>query len=157
VPAALAALTVALDQLSKHWVLQNLGPEPGDGTVALIDPWLRLIYTRNTGVAFSMLPGISRLFIPFAALICLGAIYYYRNYLPNHKLPVQLSLGLILGGALGNMIDRARFGFVVDFVQVGRFPVFNVADSAITVGTALLLVTLLVLERNDRALEAHRA
>lgn len=158
VPATMAATTIVLDQLSKLWVLSALGPEPGLRAIGIVEPWLRLVYTQNTGVAFSLFRNASNLFIPIALLICAGAIYYYATQLPNRRLPVQIALGMVLGGALGNLIDRVRFGFVVDFVQVGRFPVFNVADSAITVGTALLLVVLVFFEpRNSRSLETHGA
>ena len=158
VPATMAATTIVLDQLSKLWILSSLGPVPGERTIDIVEPWVRLIYTQNTGVAFSLFRNASNLFIPIALLICAGAIYYYATQLPNRRLPVQLALGLVLGGAVGNIIDRARFGFVVDFVQVGSFPVFNVADSAITVGTALLLVVLVFFEHHDsRSLETHGA
>ena len=158
VPAAMAGLTILLDQLSKLWVLEALGPEPGARAIAIVEPWARLVYTQNTGVAFSLFRNASNLFIPIALLICAGAVYYYVTQLPNRRLPVQLALGMVLGGALGNLIDRVRFGFVVDFVQVGTFPVFNVADSAITVATALLLVVLVFFERRDsRPMETHGA
>jgi signal peptidase II len=158
VPAAMAATTIVLDQLSKLWILRALGPEPGARAIDIVEPWVRLVYTQNTGVAFSLFRNASNLFIPIALLICAGAVYYYATQLPNRRLPVQLALGLVLGGAVGNLIDRVRLGFVVDFVQVGRFPVFNVADSAITVGTALLLVVLVFFEGHDRpSLETHGA
>ena len=72
-------------------------------------------------------------------LISIGAILFYRFQLPNDRLWVQLSLGLIVGGAIGNIIDRLRLSFVIDFVHVSWFPgIFNVADSAITIGVIML-------------------
>jgi signal peptidase II len=88
-----------------------------------------------------------------ALLIVAGAIYFYATQLPNHRRITQLTLGLILGGAFGNLIDRVRLGYVVDFIQIGWFPIFNVADSAITVGAALLMLQFLrddQIERRDR-------
>jgi signal peptidase II len=150
VPTILGALTLALDRASKAWVLDTLGPEPYSAAIPLLGSSLRLIYVRNTGVAFSLFQGVPQLFIPLTLLICAGALYAYHAWLPNHTLPVQLSLGLVLGGALGNLADRVRYGYVVDFIQVGRFPVFNVADSAITVGAVLLGLALLLDERQQR-------
>jgi signal peptidase II len=158
VPAVMVGVTLLLDQLTKQWILSALGPEPGARAIDVVEPWVRLVYTQNTGVAFSLFRNASNVFIPIALLICAGAVYYYATQLPNRRTPVQLALGLVLGGALGNIIDRVRLGFVVDFVQVGSFPVFNVADSAITVGTTLLLVVLVFFEHRDsRSLETHGA
>jgi signal peptidase II len=84
-----------------------------------------------------------------ALLISAGAIYIYAQHLPNRRLIVQVSIGLIEGGALGNVIDRLRLGYVVDFIQVGWWPVFNLADSAISVGAVMLAVYLLRLDRGD--------
>ena len=75
-----------------------------------------------------------------AIVIIAGAIYFYATQLPNHRTPIQLIMGLIMGGAFGNLIDRIRLGYVVDFVQVGWFPIFNLADSAISVGAGLLML-----------------
>jgi signal peptidase II len=67
-------------------------------------------------------------------------VYLYVTQLPHRRRLVQIAIGLILGGALGNVVDRVRLGFVVDFIQVGWFPIFNLADSSITVGAALLML-----------------
>lgn len=154
VPTALAVLVLILDQLSKLWVLANLGPIPMTKFVPIIGNTVRIAYTQNTGVSFSMFQGQSDLLIFVALAIVAGAIYFYATQLPNHLLIVQLILGLIIGGALGNVIDRARLGFVVDFIQVGWFPVFNLADSAVFVGAVLLILQFLLEERQARR-KAH--
>jgi signal peptidase II len=154
VPAAIAALVIAADQVSKAWIVQNLGPETMTRFVAIIGDTVRIVYSHNTGVAFSLLQGMPQLLTFTALAIVAGAIYFYVTQLPNRRLATQVTLGLILGGAFGNLIDRVRLGYVVDFIQVGWFPVFNLADSAITVGAALLMLQFLLDEiahrREDR-------
>jgi signal peptidase II len=148
VPAVVAGLIVLADQVSKAWVVQQLGPTTMTNFIPLIGDTVRIAYSHNTGVAFSLFQGHPELLTVSALLIVAGAIYFYATQLPNHRRITQLTLGLILGGAFGNLIDRVRLGYVVDFIQVGWFPIFNVADSAITVGAALLMLQFL---RDDQA------
>lgn len=137
-PGLIAAAIITFDQIAKAWIWERLGPEAG-ATMPLIDPWLSFTLVKNTGVAFGLFQGIPHFFTVTSILISLGAIYFYRFHLPRSRPWVQLSLGLIVGGAVGNIIDRVRQGFVVDFVHVSWFPgIFNVADAAITVGVAML-------------------
>lgn len=146
VPLVVALLIVASDQVSKVWIVRELGPEPLERAIPLLGDTVRFIYSRNTGVAFNLFPGMSSIFIVTSLLIALGALYIYRFYLPNHCAIIQVSLGLIEGGAIGNTIDRVRVGYVIDFIQVGWWPVFNVADSAITSGAVVLAVYLLLID-----------
>lgn len=143
VPTAVAAVVIGLDQLSKLWVVRSLGPATMTNFVPLIGDSVRIAYSHNTGVAFSMFQGHPELLTVGALLIVAGAIYFYSTQLPNRRLLVQLIMGLILGGAFGNLIDRVRLGYVVDFIQVGWFPIFNLADSAISVGAGLLMLQFL--------------
>lgn len=137
-PGLLALAIITSDQASKAWIWDRLGPEAGT-SMPLIDPWLSFTLVKNTGVAFGMFQGVPHFFTVTSILISLGAIYFYRFYLPRSKPWVQISLGLVVGGAIGNIIDRVRQGFVVDFVHVSWFPgIFNVADAAITVGVFML-------------------
>lgn len=137
-PGLIAAAVIALDQAAKVEVWKLLGPVEGT-TRPLIEPWLSLTLVKNTGVAFGMFQGIPHFFTITSILISLGAIYFYRFHLPHSARWVQLSLGLIVGGAVGNIIDRIRQGYVVDFVHVSWFPgIFNVADAGITVGVTML-------------------
>lgn len=143
VPLLIGLVVLAADQASKIWIRATLGPEPLRQAIPLIGDWSNLIYSRNTGVAFGLFQNMSPLFTVLSLLISLGAIYVYIIYLPNQHTGVQISMGLIIGGALGNVADRIRLGYVVDFIQIGWWPVFNVADSAITVGATILAVYLL--------------
>ncbi|WP_298402931.1 signal peptidase II [uncultured Chloroflexus sp.] len=139
-PLLVAALAVALDQASKRWIVVTLGPETMTRFIPLIGDDVRLAYSHNTGIAFSLFQGKSDMLTIVALVIITGAIYLYVTQLPNRRRLVQIAMGLILGGALGNVIDRIRLGYVVDFIQVGWFPIFNLADSAITVGAVLLML-----------------
>lgn len=144
VPGTLAAGILALDQLTKAWVVQALGPEPGLRQIFLIGDWFSLVYIQNTGVAFGLFQNLSPLFTITSLVISAGVIYAYLFYLPNHSIWVQTSVGLILGGALGNVIDRLIWGYVVDFIRVGWWPTFNVADSCISIGVVMLAGYLLL-------------
>ncbi len=141
---ATALVVIVADQLSKVWVLQVLGNREGSYRPVLDDLlWLRLVH--NSGAAFGMLNSASLLFAVAAAGVAAGILAYSRR-LANASWLVRMGLGLELGGALGNLIDRLRFGYVVDFIDVRIEPrlwpfVFNVADAAITVGVVLLLFT----------------
>lgn len=151
VPSVLGILVFICDQVSKYWILQNLGPHPGMRVIPVIGDWFNIVYSQNTGVAFGLFRNMSPLFIVVSLVICAGAIYVYNVYLPNDTWTVQLSLGLIVGGALGNVVDRINHGFVVDFIQVGWWPVFNLADSSISVGATVLALHLLF--TNDEPVE----
>ncbi|MGZ3675643.1 MAG: signal peptidase II [Ktedonobacterales bacterium] len=141
VMVAAGALLVVFDQLSKHWIAQHLtldgSPIPIFGYV------LELLYVQNTGVAFSMLSGSAVLFLFIAVAIGVIGWMYWRMR-ENGSLLLKLSFGLILGGAVGNLIDRVTHGYVVDFVHfqippdIFNFAVFNVADSGISIGVVLL-------------------
>jgi signal peptidase II len=138
VPLAVGAAALTADMISKAWIVATLGPRPGEKALPLAGDWLRLVYGRNTGVAFGMFQNLPQLFTVTSIVITAGAVYAYAAHLPNRRPWVQVAAGLILGGALGNIIDRLRQGYVVDFIQVGWWPVFNLADSAISVGVTML-------------------
>jgi len=139
---ALAALIVVLDQLSKWVVLGNIT----QGEVIYVTSFWNWVLTFNPGAAFSFLadqPGWQRWFFTVLALAVSGWIAFELKKHPEQKL-MALALTLVMGGALGNVIDRVRFGAVVDFIQwhaAGFYwPAFNVADSAISVGAVLLII-----------------
>lgn len=138
IPLALALLVIVGDQLSKIAIVATLGPEPYTQRISLGPAWLNLVYSQNTGVAFGLFQQMPLLFLFTAILITIVVLYAYHAYLPNHVPWVQLAMGLILGGAVGNIIDRVRLGWVVDFISIGWWPVFNLADSAIVVGVIAL-------------------
>lgn len=138
---ALAVLVIALDQLTKYAITQSLA----FGEYVTIAPFFDLVLTYNTGAAFSFLRDASGwqhgFFITVALIVSAWIVYLLLRH-PGSAL-FNLALGLVLGGALGNVIDRLRHGAVVDFlhfhIQQYSWPAFNVADSAITCGAALLI------------------
>jgi signal peptidase II len=106
--------------------------------VEVLNGWLALEYTQNRGAAFGVLSGLAPILAAASLAILTGLLAVYMRQLePAHWQTV--AIGLISGGALGNLIDRVRLGHVVDFVSVGPWPNFNIADSAITVGVLVLL------------------
>ena len=129
---AVALAVVVADQLTKLLVQANLalGESVPVGPVAIT-------YIINTGSLFGLFTD-QTLFLVITAAIGLVAVLVYYRYLPAKTLPVRASLGLLLGGAAGNFIDRLRFGYVVDFIDLRVWPVFNLADSAVTVGIIVL-------------------
>lgn len=155
----LAGLAIALDQLTKNMVRARL--ELGETWAPF--PALASIFditrTANTGSAFGLFQG-GGFIITIIAFVVSGAIIYYSFSLTRAQWPVALALGLQLGGAIGNLIDRLRFGPVTDFIHVHNFPLFNVADASISTGVAVLAVLLLFesrLEPPDAATEADVA
>jgi signal peptidase II len=137
-----AAAVLALDQLTKHLVVSNLA---GRRPVDLVGDVVQLRYTTNSGGAFSLLTGAPLFFGIMAMVIIGGIVYASRRAQPMAMLVI---LGLILGGALGNLTDRLLRGDallrgeVVDFIKVGIWPVFNLADSCVVVGGILLAILL---------------
>jgi signal peptidase II len=152
----LSGTIVVADQITKNWIVAALGPEPMQREIKLIGDWLSLVYTQNTGVAFSLFQGYPRLFTLTSIAITAATIYAYAVHLPKYNRWVQVSMGLIVGGAIGNIIDRLLHGHVIDFVRVGWWPVFNIADSAITVGVLMLAAFLLFAESESSPTVAPR-
>jgi signal peptidase II len=146
--AGVMVAVIALDQAVKALVRSAI--EPGGANELL--PFLKLVNVRNTGVAFSMFSGGGTLLVVFAviATIALLAFFFAHAERPLAWLPT----GLLLGGAVGNLIDRVRDGAVTDFVKFTAWPAFNVADIAITFGVLTLLY---VLEGPPRAREREAA
>ncbi len=144
-PGLLALAIITADQISKAAIWRTLGPDEGTSMPVLGD-WLRLTLVHNTGVAFGLFQGFPHIFTLTSIIISIGAVIFYRIQLPHHQPWVQISVGLIVGGAIGNIIDRIRMGFVIDFIHVTWFPgIFNIADSAITIGVGMLAGYLLLL------------
>ena len=143
-------LIVVADQFSKAWIRANL-PE---GRSLFETGFLRITHVHNTGAAFGLFPDQSFALI-IVALIGITAILayvlvIYRYFpLPDGMLG-KLALGLVFGGTLGNLIDRLRFGYVIDFIDFGFWPAFNIADSAITVGIIIFAYSLLRLARAEK-------
>lgn len=132
-----AGLVFALDLWTKRWATRSLADRD---SLPVLGEFVRLTYTRNSGVAFGLGAGTNFPFYLFSLLaaIAILVIFLRRSVRGRGR---EVALALIFGGAIGNLVDRVTTGLVVDFVDVGinqwRFPVFNVADSAVTVGVAL--------------------
>jgi signal peptidase II len=135
---------IAADQASKAWILYDLMSPP---SILPVFPFLDIVLTWNTGVGFGLLKahslwGSIALILLATSISIVLAIWLWRT----HDKLLLLSLSMIIGGAIGNTIDRLRFGAVLDFIYVHvyifnyHFPAFNIADSAITVGAAILLL-----------------
>jgi signal peptidase II len=148
-PAAATALAVLLlDQLTKLWALQRLPPGL---PVPVIDGFFSLTLVMNPGLAFGMFaatPAGWRWLVALLSIVALGVLVVVGlRMLPGGGRLTPLALGLIFGGAVGNLLDRGRFGAVVDFLDFYwrgyHWPAFNAADSAITVGVALLALRML--------------
>ncbi|MFL5673616.1 MAG: signal peptidase II [Chloroflexota bacterium] len=134
----IAATVVVLDQIAKAWLVANVSP--GE-IVEVVGDWVRLILSQNSGALFGLFRDNAVLF----GLVSLGVIglivaYHGRS---GRSLYMSVALGLLLGGAVGNLVDRLRLGYVVDFIDIGigdwRFYTFNLADSAITLSILLLV------------------
>lgn len=149
-----AGLVFALDRWTKAWAVGELAVVH---TRPLLGEWVRLTYVRNTGVAFGLGAGQG---LPFAAItaLALGLVIVLALSAKNRTWLRSIALGLVVGGAAGNLLDRIRWGSVVDFIDFGHrrnmFPVFNAADSAITIGV-ILFATGLVFGRDAPAEAAH--
>jgi signal peptidase II len=145
-----AGIIVALDQSTKALVRANLAIEEFWAPWGWLEPYARIVHWKNTGAAFGMLPGFGDVFTVLAIIVSLAILYYFPQ-VPREDWPLRLAMGLQLGGALGNLIDRLTIGYVVDFVSVGNFPVFNVADASISTGVAVLILGVWFKERKDRS------
>ena len=151
-----AGVLIALDQWTKWLVRTNL---PLSGTwlpdsLEWLSPYARIVHWQNTGAAFGMFQNGSMIFAAFAFIV-IGAIVYYFPQVEKHDWSLRLAMSMQLAGAAGNLIDRLLHnGRVTDFISVGTFPVFNVADASISVGTVILLLGVDWQKRVDKKEEA---
>ena len=145
-----ALLVVVADQLSKMWIRSNLVvgqslPETG---------FFRLTHIHNTGAAFGLFQGHSFALTIVAlvgiVILLVYALLIYRRFPILDNLLGKSALGLVLGGTVGNLIDRLHLGYVTDFIDVGFWPAFNIADSAIVVGVIMLAYSLRFLARTEK-------
>ena len=135
---------ILADQLSKFFVIKNMIPYQ---SISIIDDFLSLTYVRNSGAAFGILEGKSWFFIIITLLFIIVALSYYHKMIKEMTIE-KIGIVLSVGGAIGNLIDRIRFGEVIDFIDVNYFSVFNLADCAICVG--VFLIVLAILFKNDK-------
>ena len=147
----LALVTFALDQYTKYLVSTNLAVGEAWMPIQAIEPYFVIRHIRNSGAAFGMFPWAGNIFLGIAIVVTLGIARYYYQHARTAPLPVRISLGLMLGGALGNMIDRIRFGYVVDMFDLGWWPVFNIADSCVFLGVTTLALYMGLLQPQKTA------
>jgi len=133
----IAAAVVIVDRVTKIYVERHFGVPYGPRQV--VDHVLYLTVTRNAGAAFGLFQNFTLGFLLISAVVMIAILFYYGR-LPVSDWPARLGLALVFGGAISNAYDRGVKGSVVDFIQVPHYPIFNVADSAITVGVAVLLI-----------------
>lgn len=140
VAIAIGLLLAVLDQVIKYLVSADLKPM---GSVTVIDNILNFTYVENRGVAFGMFSGMRWVFIALTALLICAIIIYMFKRKPQSKL-FYVCVALIIGGGIGNLIDRIFYGYVIDYISLSFFsPVCNFADYCITIGTALLVIYVL--------------
>lgn len=146
----LGTLIALIDQLSKWWLLNEVMRPPH---VEEVTPFLNLVLVHNKGVTFGLLNTMNKQAMPFilAAVACLILFFLGRWLWRTHSMPVAVGLALVMGGAVGNLVDRLRYGAVVDFLDFYyrdyHWYAFNVADAAIVTGVSLLLLDSLVRAR----------
>ena len=149
---SVAIIAVILDQITKWLVVTNM--QEGE-RISIWDPWLGLLSHRNRGAAWGMLEGQMWIFTIVTLAVIVGILYFYHTEAKGKPL-FQFSLMLLLGGAIGNFIDRLFRGEVVDFVDTYipvinyHFPIFNVADMALTFAVILLFITIIFEERAEK-------
>lgn len=145
--AGTAAILYAADQLSKVLVVASM--RLGESQDVIGD-FVRVWHVQNTGAAFSLFPGAIWLFLPVTALALVMIGYFFRAFRERGTW-IHVVLGTILAGTLGNLTDRLRLGYVIDFISVGigeaRFPTFNIADSSVVVGIGVLVLYLTFADR----------
>jgi signal peptidase II len=145
----IVTIILVLDQVTKGIVRANI---PYGGVwmpLEWLRPYLKFVYIHNTGAAFGLFQNGGLVFGIMAVLVSAFIVYYFPQ-IPQDETLMRVALAMQMSGALGNLIDRIRFGQVTDFVSVGNFPVFNVADSSITIGVGLLILAMWLAERKEK-------
>ena len=151
----IAIAIVLLDQWTKTLVRTNIpqGASWLPDSLLWLSPYARIVHWYNTGAAFGMFKDASTI-LTVLAFIVIGAILFYYPQVSRDDWSLRLALSMQLGGAIGNLIDRLTIGHVTDFISVGNFPVFNVADASISVGAVVLFLGVWLQERADKKREA---
>lgn len=134
-----ALVVLTIDLLSKYIVQSNMELYQ---SIPVVENIFHITYILNPGAAFGMLAYKTSFFVAVSAALILGVVFFYRR-IARETLLVKLSLGMVAGGAVGNLIDRIRYGKVVDFLDFRVWPVFNLADTAIVIGVGLLILEIM--------------
>lgn len=146
-----ASIAIGLDQFTKYLVESNLALFEVYAPIPSLESVFRIFHIYNTGATFGLFAGGGDIFRYLAIVVSLGIIYY-NHILPGDQRMLRLALGLQMGGALGNMIDRFRIGHVTDFIDIGPWYIFNLADLAVVSGAVILGV---LVWRESRELKAR--
>ncbi|MCY3779130.1 MAG: signal peptidase II [Chloroflexi bacterium] len=151
--AGARAATLAADQTSKRWIVSNLELYESARPIPALAPLFQFTRSSNTGAAFGILPMAGDLFLLIALLIVAGLLWHFRETRPEARL-APFAIGLVIGGAFGNMLDRLQYGHVVDFIHY-QIPnvisnVSNLADHAIVLGVLLVIAESLWRENRER-------
>lgn len=149
VPFIIMAVILLLDQLSKYLVETRIPLYNYWAPIPALENLFRLTHTANTGAVFGLFQGTGMFFAALAVFVA-GAIIYFNLTLPGGQWLLRIALGLQLGGALGNLIDRLRQGHVTDFIDVGPWYIFNIADMAVVGGVILFGIVLIREERKQQ-------
>lgn len=147
-----AGAIIIIDQITKAIVRESI---PFGGRWMPVDwlaPYFRFVHWENSGAAFGLFQDGGLIFGIMAVIVTIFIIIYYPQ-IPTDENWMRVAISMQMGGALGNLIDRILFGPVTDFISVGNFPVFNIADGSITVGVAVLILALWISERQEKLKE----
>jgi signal peptidase II len=146
-----AGFVIGLDQWTKWLVRENIefGAQWLPAGMEWLSPYARIVHWYNSGAAFGMFQNGNLVFTTLAILVILAIIYYYPQ-VEAEDWTLKLAMGLQLAGAGGNLVDRLLMGKVTDFISVGSFPVFNIADASISVGVVVLLLGVWFKEQQEK-------
>jgi signal peptidase II len=147
----IASIIVLLDQWTKHLVRTLIPFGKSWSPWTWLEPYVRIVHWQNTGAAFGMFQRYGMVFTVLAFVVAIAILYYFPR-VPRNEWAIRLAMAMMLGGAVGNLIDRLIQGTVTDFVSLGTFAVFNVADACISVGTAILILAVWISERKQKKL-----
>ncbi len=146
---AIAGVIVILDQWTKYLVRTHIVFSQSWMPWEWLSTYARIVHWGNTGAAFGIFQNLGG-FFTILAFIVIGIILVFFPQIPRSDWPMRLAMSMQLGGAAGNLIDRLARGHVTDFISVGNFAVFNVADASISMGVAVLILGMLIQEKNNR-------
>lgn len=150
-----AIVVISLDQYTKNIIRTNFELwtdvwAPWDWML----PYARIVHVPNTGVAFGMFQGSGNIFSIVNIIVVLIIIFYYPR-VPQSDWSLRLAMSMQMSGAIGNLIDRLTIGHVTDFISVGTFPVFNIADASITCGVGVLIIGVWLSDREEKKKNAQ--
>ena len=137
----IAAAVIAIDQITKYMVRSSM--QPGD-SIPVIGEWMRILYVRNTGTAFSMFAGNKWITVVLTSALIIACLVFVIREARSGSKAVSILLTFVIAGGVSNLIDRLALGYVTDMISCGSFAVFNVADIAVTCGCALTILFVLL-------------